>query len=405
MPDVHAAAKPMVHIVDDTVEHSAAMQRMLDPDEFSTRCYTSGEALLSALRWEDRGVVLLDLMMDQGCLSGEDTGLHLIRRRLPLPVLYLTNKKLDFKLAEMLIKRSPESRFLLKTYTNEELTDAIRTAAHQEPVVRARAERDRSWCHFVLVDLTPTQRVVALWRLRGLTAFATAAQMTTCEEPVVNLHRAAIDKALAAVHQTWFHAQIELRELLERRVIGTLDELAADELNFRFSGLGDALRHELAQVLGPGVHKPGGALTAVLRLCEAGDDRRRAKIRSVFGWLQHDWLPDNWRSLKGQSEWLEFLSFMVQRAAEEHRVRFSGLDLPLRQELAKVLGTAVHQPSEALTVALRLREVAEDRRQAKIRAAFGWLQCEWLPDNRQPLKGRPEWAEFLAFMDRLPSCQ
>lgn len=318
MTDVHAPAsssapaKPMVHIVDDTVEHSAAMQRMLDPDEFSTRCYTSGEALLSALRWEDRGVVLLDLVMDQGCLSGEDTGLHLIRRRLPLPVLYLTNKKLDFKLAEILIKRSPESRFLLKTYSNEELIDAIRTAANQEPAVRARAENDRSWCQFALVDLTPTQRVVTTWRLRGLTAFATAAQMKTCSEKVVQLHHGAIDKALADIKQIWFRAEIELRNLLQRRGFGTLDELAADELNFRFTHLEDALRQELAQVLasGPARHTPGGVLTAALRLCEASDDRRRAKIRSVFGWLQREWLPDNRQPLKGQPEWAEFLSFM-----------------------------------------------------------------------------------------------
>jgi len=312
-----------VYIVDDSVDYRDAMASDVRELGYAAQTFESGEALLSQWHREQQGVVVLDVVLSPEMLSGPDIGALLMKRGCAMPILYLTGlRETDSRLCESLSKRRPDARFLCKSYGRDELIAAVRDAMGLADPMRAQAERERAWRHWTLVALTPTERDIATGLLHGLLNVNIAAR-TGIDEGTVRAHREHINKALAMHGQDWHHAQVALRELLSRLGIDDLNTLVAIELGYRAWMLGDALKAELALLLGPGRLCASDPLVAELRLTSLYDRQRRGVIRKHFAWLRDSWAPINRDRIQTGPAWdcvRSALAFLPERAAAGEEV-------------------------------------------------------------------------------------
>ena len=318
MAEMTAFSPPQtVYIVDDNQDYREAFASDVRELGFAAQTFDSGEALLAQWRWEQQGVVVLDVVLRPEMLSGPDTGALLMKRACAMPILYLTGlRETDSRLCESLSKRRPDARFLGKSYGREELIAAIKDAFAQAVPMRAQAEVERAWRHWTLTALTPSERDIATGLLHGLLNVNIAARLGI-DEGTVKVHREHIHRALAAHGHDWHRAQLALRDLMQNTGVEDLNALAALELGCRCGLLSAALKAELADLLGPSRINPSAALVQALRLSSPEEKQRRGVIRRHLTWLRDAWAPENapqWRRA-GPFEWVaSTLAFLPAKA-------------------------------------------------------------------------------------------
>lgn len=138
---VAAPENPLIHVVDDDDQFRASMARLLSAAAYRVRTYGStGEFLLNDIA-DAPGCLLLDFHLPGP--SGLDLQSTLLRRDIPLPIVFLSGRG-DVPVAVQAMKAGAVD-FLTKPVSREQLLAAVAKALALDAEARAARERLEQW--------------------------------------------------------------------------------------------------------------------------------------------------------------------------------------------------------------------------------------------------------------------
>jgi FixJ family two-component response regulator len=207
----------LIHVVDDDPSFRIAIERRLKLAGYEVATYESAQQLLDRLpALGTPGCILLDVQIPG--LSGPELQGRLTELGSTVPIVFLTGHA-DTATTVRAIKAGAED-FLTKPVSSDHLIEAIeRALKHQEA---ARGPRGRlDLFRYLLSSLTPREREVFEWVVRGKINKQIAYQLGTTER-TVKAHR----------HQVMEKMQVqslaELVSIAER--LGMLDSTQASRI-------------------------------------------------------------------------------------------------------------------------------------------------------------------------------
>jgi len=167
--------KPVVIIVDDNPEFAESLAVLLESAGIATRCYSSADEFLHQFNANQPGCLILDVRMPR--MSGLALQARLSQLAYPPPIIIMTgHAEVPTALRAM---RQGAVDFLQKTFTEDELFDAIHRALDADAAGRAAFERQAELeSRFAL--LSAAERDVLHQVLRGAPnkAIATALRIS-----------------------------------------------------------------------------------------------------------------------------------------------------------------------------------------------------------------------------------
>lgn len=179
-------SSPTVFIVDDDPGIRFSLPMLLHTAQVKTECFSSAEAFLEALDSEQTGCLVLDVRMPG--LSGPQLQSELARRRIRLPIIFLTGYG-DLSVGVEAMKQGAVD-FLTKPINGERLLERVR-AALEISSAQQQADSARRMFAGRLQKLTRREREVLLLALSGQENRAIAAALQISERTVEG-HRARI---------------------------------------------------------------------------------------------------------------------------------------------------------------------------------------------------------------------
>jgi FixJ family two-component response regulator len=179
-------SSPTVFIVDDDAGIRYSLPVLLRTAQVKTECFSSAEAFLEALNAEQIGCLVLDVRMPG--LSGPQLQMELARRRVRLPIIFLTGYA-DLPVGVEAMKQGAVD-FLTKPVNGERLLACVQAAlevsrAQEQAEIAKRAFSGR------LQKLTRREREVLRLAVSGKENRAVAAELQISERTVEG-HRARI---------------------------------------------------------------------------------------------------------------------------------------------------------------------------------------------------------------------
>jgi FixJ family two-component response regulator len=202
-----------VYIVDDDPGIRYSLTMLLETAHLPTRCYASAEDFLNACGASPEGCLLLDVRMPG--MSGPELQAELIRRRISLPILFLTAHA-DLAVGIDAMKQGAVD-FLTKPLNGAELLRSVQAALDLDRAQR-RADQARQAFQARLAKLTPREREVLALALTGLANKAIASHLGVSVRTVEGHRSLVLLKAGVA-------SLIELSQLAAS--VGMLAELTA----------------------------------------------------------------------------------------------------------------------------------------------------------------------------------
>ena len=181
-----------VHVIDDDVSWRRSVDRLLAAAGYRVALHESAEAFLATAELDAPGCILLDMRMPG--LTGLQLQQHLLERRQPIPIVYISGHG-DIPSTVLAMKSGAET-FLTKPVDADVLLKTI-----EQAMLRSREEHDRRGQLDALrsrVDsLTPTERKVFAMVVRGTLNKRIAVELGTAER-TVKWHRQHIMQKLQA---------------------------------------------------------------------------------------------------------------------------------------------------------------------------------------------------------------
>ena len=207
----------LIHVVDDDASFRIATERRLKLAGYEVATYESAQQLLDQLPAVGTpGCILLDVKIPG--LSGPELQGRLIELGSTLPIVFLTGHA-DTATTVRAIKAGAED-FLTKPVASQQLIDAIERALKRQEAARGPRGKLDSF-RYLLSSLTPRERQVFEWVVRGKINKQIAYQLGTTER-TVKAHR----------HQVMEKMQVqslaELVSIAER--LGILDPSQASPI-------------------------------------------------------------------------------------------------------------------------------------------------------------------------------
>ncbi|WP_312517699.1 response regulator transcription factor [Massilia sp.] len=184
MTPVQSGDAPLVFIVDDDAGLRASLSSLLRSCGFQVAGYASGAEFLAATLPERACCLLLDVRL-QGA-SGLDFQAELARRRIALPVVFMTGHG-DIPMTVRAMKAGAVD-FLAKPFREQDLLDAVAAALARDHERRASA-RAADALAARYAGLTPREREIMGLAASGLMNKQIAGQVGT-SEITVKIHRA-----------------------------------------------------------------------------------------------------------------------------------------------------------------------------------------------------------------------
>jgi RNA polymerase sigma factor (sigma-70 family) len=183
------AMTPIVHIVDDDASFRTAISRLLKASRYDVVVHASATELLEARTLEGRGCILLDMKMPD--LDGLQVQKRLSDLGSSLPIVFLTGFG-DIGSSVRAIKAGAED-FLSKPVQKHELLEAIKRALVRCDEAQERNARQQA-LRGLLARLTPREREVFSWVVRGKLNKQIAHELGTSERTVKAHRHAFMDK-------------------------------------------------------------------------------------------------------------------------------------------------------------------------------------------------------------------
>jgi FixJ family two-component response regulator len=174
----------IIHVVDDDASFRIAIERWLKLAGYEVATYETAQQLLDQLPAVGAaGCILLDVQIPG--LSGPELQGRLIELGSTVPIVFLTGHA-DTATTVRAIKAGAED-FLTKPVASQQLIDTIeRALKHQEDARGPRGRLDSF--RYVLSSLTPRERQVFEWVVRGKINKQIAYELGTTER-TVKAHR------------------------------------------------------------------------------------------------------------------------------------------------------------------------------------------------------------------------
>jgi FixJ family two-component response regulator len=185
-----AAARGVIHVVDDDASVRDALHRLLTALDFEVRLYASAGDYLLAWPGDSPGCLLLDVRMPGP--SGLDLQLALLRRPDALPVIFITGFG-NIPMSVLAIRRGAVD-FLTKPIDRDALVSAV-TAAIERDAKRRESELMKQHLRRNFSSLTLRERSVFEQVVAGRLNKQIAASLSTCER-TVKAHRARVMEKL-----------------------------------------------------------------------------------------------------------------------------------------------------------------------------------------------------------------
>ena len=176
-----------VDLVDDDASIRRSLGRALKLDGFEVRTFESAEAFVRAgPAAGEPACLLLDLRMPQR--DGLELQRDLLESGRPVPVIFLTGRG-DVASSVRAMKDGAVD-FLIKPVSHRDLVAAIRSA-HERHRRDLGARRERVALERRLDTLTPREREVLQWVVRGAPNKRIAVELGTVEK-TIKVHRARV---------------------------------------------------------------------------------------------------------------------------------------------------------------------------------------------------------------------
>lgn len=185
-----AAARGVIHVVDDDESVREALHRLLTALGFEVRLYASAGDYLLAWSGDSPGCLLLDVRMPGP--SGLDLQLALQRRPDALPVIFITGFG-NIPMSVLAIRRGAVD-FLTKPIDRDALISAVTTAIERD-TKRREVDRMKQHLRRNFSTLTLRERSVFEQVVAGRLNKQIAASLNTCER-TIKAHRARVMEKL-----------------------------------------------------------------------------------------------------------------------------------------------------------------------------------------------------------------
>jgi FixJ family two-component response regulator len=180
----------LIHVVDDDGAFRIAIERRLKLAGYEVAAYASAQQLLDQLPAVGTpGCILLDVQIPG--LSGPELQARLAELGSTLPIIFLTGHA-DTATTVRAIKAGAED-FLTKPVASQQLIDAIERALKRQEAARGPRGRLDSF-RYLLSSLTPRERQVFEWVVRGKINKQIAYQLGTTERTVKAHRHQVMDK-------------------------------------------------------------------------------------------------------------------------------------------------------------------------------------------------------------------
>lgn len=154
-PGEESRTRPCVFVVDDDETLLASVGALLSASEVVYELFASGEALLTRLKGDERGCIILDYAMPGA--NGLDVLKALRARGHLLPVIMITAHG-DIGIAVRAMKAGA-SDFIEKPWARDSLLQAIDQAMRAD-LDRQVVREAESWARKVIASFTPRERDV-----------------------------------------------------------------------------------------------------------------------------------------------------------------------------------------------------------------------------------------------------
>lgn len=118
----------LVSVVDDDESVRESLPDLLKQFGFAARAFASGEEFLASGCVDQTRCLLLDVAMHG--MTGPDLQRELIRRRQPIPIIFITADK-DMMVRQRLIEQGAVE-CLFKPFSDSDLLDAVNSALRQK---------------------------------------------------------------------------------------------------------------------------------------------------------------------------------------------------------------------------------------------------------------------------------
>ena len=169
-----AAARPLIHVVDDDESFRVAVGRMLRMCSFDVAMYESADRLLEKPLRADRGCILLDIQMTG--LDGLELQRRLTRLGNVLPIIFLTGHG-DIPTSVRAIKAGADD-FLSKPVSSATLRESVERALQRYDATHQQHERLNT-LRMLVATLTPREHEVFDLVVRGKLNKQIAHELTT----------------------------------------------------------------------------------------------------------------------------------------------------------------------------------------------------------------------------------
>jgi FixJ family two-component response regulator len=182
---------PTVHVVEDDTLAGAALARLLEASGYKPVLYESANLFLDRLPSEERGCILLDLLIPG--LNGLELQERLLEIDYLLPIVFLSSHG-DVPSTVRAMKGGAED-FLCKPARREDICVAIERALQRYDEARSRRDRMEG-LRASVAALTTRERQVFELMVRGKLNKQIGHQLGTSER-TIKAHRHAIMEKLA----------------------------------------------------------------------------------------------------------------------------------------------------------------------------------------------------------------
>lgn len=126
-------ARVNILIIDDERKYHHQFRRLLEEDKYNVVFSTTGETALKKLHTTDFDLIILDMVLKHGKMTGLET-LDKINRINPNILIALTSAYVDVNLISKAISRKKAHTYINKPLNKEELTQTIKSATRWKKI-------------------------------------------------------------------------------------------------------------------------------------------------------------------------------------------------------------------------------------------------------------------------------
>jgi FixJ family two-component response regulator len=183
---------PTVVIVDDDIDVRESLQELLESIGLHSKCFGTAQEFLSSPRSGGPSCLILDVRLPG--ISGLDLQLELKRRKVSIPIIFLTAHA-DVPMSVKAMK-SGAVEFLTKPFRQQDLLDAVQRSLARDRIVREK-QRDTAELRERYNTLSVREREVMNLVVSGLLNKQVAAELEA-SEATIKMHRGQVMKKMLA---------------------------------------------------------------------------------------------------------------------------------------------------------------------------------------------------------------